>query len=650
MAADDMNGMKTTRKIVAFLLLGLLALVVYALYRTGMPAANEPEKPLVSTAGAAALVDESSLRTAQKLALLADKPEEQRLATEAIRLADHELDLAFAAAQRDAKAHPAPLSEEAKEIQARLVKAQSNQKQVQAEIAQLTAELARASGNNKQALQDRLEAAKAELELADDEVDDASQDLVRAGGDTKWRLEQLAEEHKATSASVDNAAPLKSVEAPERFGLIHRVTQWNALQQKRKQLVKAKQDETASAAALTARHNDLAARIETVKQSSPDLARHAKTSVVPSQAESAKQFPTKKTPTKGRSHEESVAALANVKEIISQQQELAGLDRRADYRRQLAAIYGQWAREVAVRQSGVLHRALQGIVVILLIMIAAVFFSSWMNNLVSRLSMDRRQVQSLHTVVRVSLQIVGLLLILIVVLGPPNQLGTFLGLAGAGLTVALKDFIVGFIGWFVLMGKNGMRVGDWVEINGVTGEVVQVGPFHTVLLETGNWTDSGHPTGRRVTFTNSFAIEGHYFNFSTSGQWLWDELQVILPAGQDLNPMIAAIQKKVIEATQETAEQAKNEWSRSTSSREMGSISVAPAISVKPVVGGIEVSVRYVTRANERHALRSKLYQEAVELLGGRQPESPSAPSNPDQPSLASNVAPQEPKPAPVKG
>ena len=42
--------------------------------------------------------------------------------------------------------------------------------------------------------------------------------------------------------------------------------------------------------------------------------------------------------------------------------------------------------------------------------------------------------------------------------------------------------------------------------------------FHTVLMETGNWSDAGHPTGRRVTFTNSFAIEGHYFNFSTSGR------------------------------------------------------------------------------------------------------------------------------------
>ena len=170
-------------------------------------------------------------------------------------------------------------------------------------------------------------------------------------------------------------------------------------------------------------------------------------------------------------------------------------------------------------------------------------------------------------------------MILLVVVGLPGQLGTFLGLATAGLTVGLKDFIVGFIGWFVLMGKNGIRMGDWVEINGVTGEVVEIGPFHTVLLETGNWTDSGHPTGRRVTFTNSFAIEGHYFNFSTTGQWLWDELAVVLPTGKDPYPMLDAIHKKVIEATRENVQQAENEWKSATTSRELASLSAAPSNS-----------------------------------------------------------------------
>jgi small-conductance mechanosensitive channel len=232
--------------------------------------------------------------------------------------------------------------------------------------------------------------------------------------------------------------------------------------------------------------------------------------------------------------------------------------------------------------------------------------------------MDRRQVETLRTVTRVSVQIVAVLFILLVIFGPPTQLGTFLGLAGAGLTVALKDFIVGFLGWFVLMGKNGIRLGDWVEINGVTGEVVELGMFHTVLLETGNWTDSGHPTGRRVTFTNSFAIEGHYFNFSTSGQWLWDELQVVLPIGLDPYPIVDAIQKKVLEATSESARQAEQEWKIAAHSRDVGALSAAPAINVKPVIGGVEIAVRYVARANERYQLRAKLYQAAVDLLGAR--------------------------------
>jgi len=225
-------------------------------------------------------------------------------------------------------------------------------------------------------------------------------------------------------------------------------------------------------------------------------------------------------------------------------------------------------------------------------------------------------VETLRAVTRVSLQVVTVLFILLVIFGPPSQLGTFLGLAGAGLTVALKDFIVGFLGWFVLMGKNGIRLGDWVEINGVTGEVVELGMFHTVLLETGNWTDSSHPTGRRVTFTNSFAIEGHYFNFSTSGQWLWDQLQVVVPPGQDPYRIVEAIQRKVLEVTSETAQQAEREWRTAAKSREMSSLTAAPAINIRPVLGGIEIVVRYITRANERYAVRAKLYEAAVSLLG----------------------------------
>jgi small-conductance mechanosensitive channel len=219
--------------------------------------------------------------------------------------------------------------------------------------------------------------------------------------------------------------------------------------------------------------------------------------------------------------------------------------------------------------------------------------------------------------VRVSIQVLGALLILLVIFGPPNNLGTFLGLAGAGLTVALKDFIIGFIGWFVLMGNDGIRMGDMVEINGVTGEVVELGMFHTVLLETGSWSDAGHPTGRRVTFTNSFAIEGHYFNFSTSGQWLWDEVRVVVPGGRDPYAIAETMKTQAEKATAESARAAEQHWKGARRSPNFTALTAAPSVNVKPIGGGIEITLRYITHVTERSDVRASLYRTAVELLDG---------------------------------
>jgi small-conductance mechanosensitive channel len=139
--------------------------------------------------------------------------------------------------------------------------------------------------------------------------------------------------------------------------------------------------------------------------------------------------------------------------------------------------------------------------------------------------------------------------------------------------------------------------------------------FHTVLRETGNWTDAGHPTGRKVTFTNSYAIEGHYFNFSTSGQWLWDELTVNVPYGRDSHKVAEAIQKEVMAATAQDTAEAKTEWQAASGGQRGSTVSTDPSVALRPVPGGVEIAVRYVTKASERVALRARLYQTAVQML-----------------------------------
>ncbi len=609
--------MKMKQKVAAIVLLALLGAVAYGLFRTGQPA-GAPATGTKTTSEALAqgpIVDQTPLLTAQRLVQMQTSAEEQPFAEEALRLGDREMDLAFAAAVRDAEENPPVLSAQAKEIETRLQKAERALEADKAQVALLTAADEKASGEKKDSLDDQLDVAKAQQELDQDEVDDAKQDLIRAGGDPKGRIQTMVEEHEAASHVADSLHVAVSNAVEER-GLIHRFQKWSAHHQKQLLLWQAKQEAESAAASFSARHNALEVQIAAKK-----------TSALPAQRETNPGQTSASGERRAKlNREESTALVKSTKRRSADEKALASLDKRIDDQRQLAENYGKWIEVIAAKQRGVVHVALNGLAFILVILLIGIFFDSWLERLLGKTSLDRRQVETMRTLTRVAVQICAVLFILLVIFGPPSQLGTILGLAGAGLTVALKDFIVGFLGWFVLMGKNGVRLGDWVEINGVTGEVVELGMFHTVLLETGNWTDSGHPTGRRVTFTNSYAIEGHYFNFSTSGQWMWDELQVVLPTGQDPYPIIDAIQKKVAEATTETAKQAEQEWQHAAKSRQMTALSAAPAINVKPVIGGIEIAVRYITRANERYQLRAKLYQAAVDLLGGKNVPTPPAP------------------------
>jgi small-conductance mechanosensitive channel len=596
--------MKPLGKIVATTLVLLLGATVYGLIQTSQPPhASNIRK--TSGSAAALTVDQTPVLTAESLAEMPTSKEELPLAQQALEISDHDMDVAYTAAKHELEDHPAPLSPETKQIQVRLKQAADALAADDASVQRLTAEEAKAIGARKDDLHNQLVLATAQQDEDQDEVDDAKEDLARAGGDSSSRIEALTQEHEVSSKKIDSlkeSLKASTGAAVEQRGLMHRFSEWWALHQKQLLLWQAKQQAESAAAAFSASHNALETQSD------------------------AKQKSVTGAGASGNQNQQSSADLVReAKERASRKKTLASLDKRIVNEKQLADTYTKWISVVAAGQRAVLHSVLIGLTIILTIALFGIYFATLMDKIVGRLSMDRRQVQSLHTVAHVSVRLVAFLLILLVIMGPPGQLGTFLGLAGAGLTVALKDFIVGFIGWFVLMGKNGIRLGDWVEINGVTGEVVEIGPFHTVLLETGNWTDSGHPTGRRVTFTNSFAIEGHYFNFSTTGQWLWDELQLVLPPGTNPYPMVEEIQKKVVEATQENGKLAEEEWRRATRSREMSSFSVAPAISVKPVVGGIEVAVRYITRANERYQVRAQLYQTAVEMLGRKNVAVPSS-------------------------
>ena len=280
----------------------------------------------------------------------------------------------------------------------------------------------------------------------------------------------------------------------------------------------------------------------------------------------------------------------------------------------------------------VLHLILQSLALIIFILICMVLGDALVRRLMAIPALAQRQRHTLRNILELSIQVLGVLLILLVIFGTPQQMPTILGLATAGITIVLQDFILAFFGWFVLMGKNGIRVGDWVEINGVGGEVTEIGLINTTLLETGNLADKGLPTGRRISFINSFAIRGQYFNFSTAGQWMWDEITVSLPASADPRAMVERIQKAVAggDAGRTPTLAAAGVEARIAQRQPEPIQRGSRGQLCCPSGSGFDIQVRYVTRASARFDTRIALYKRALRSCCRSRTDLPRQKSSPE--------------------
>ena len=545
------------------------------------------------------LVDEQPVKTARSMAALASTREEQRFAQQALRLADHAVDLAFAEALRDATLHPMASTPEAKELFDRVKRAEAQVKGDQELIDSVKKESS-AAKSVKPEIQQELDLLQAQMELDKDELEDAQGDLARSGADSMSRIQrQFARYQAAQQQSDATHAPVMLPAVADTSPAHNLVAQFRAWRSERAKAVQLQ-----------------AAREEALQKREQLLQKHASAEQAGGAQANESQPQASST---GGSQDQAV--IATLRRLSERHKNLADLDTRIQDHQDLADVYANWLGVVQASQRAAMHGIVQSVLFILLIILGVYLGDLAVDRLFAGLVHDKRLARTLRVVAHFVVQAAGVLVALFILIGVPSQMPTILGLAGAGLTVALKDFIVAFFGWFALMGRNGIRVGDWVEIRGVVGEVAEITLLRTVLLETGNWADAGHPTGRKVAFVNSFAIEGHYFNFSTSGQWLWDELQILVPPAQNPYPILEGIQKLVTSATADNVRMAEEEWQRATHRERTQSVSATPAINLQPTAAGVEVHVRYITRANERYATRTRLYQEIVALLHQRQPE-----------------------------
>lgn len=177
-----------------------------------------------------------------------------------------------------------------------------------------------------------------------------------------------------------------------------------------------------------------------------------------------------------------------------------------------------------------------------------------------------------------------------------GAVATFAGLITAGVAVALQNVIVSIVGYFFLIGKFGIRIGDRVQVGGVVGEVVDIGLVRFHLMElVGDVADS-EPTGRVVAFSNSVVFQSNagLFKQIPGTNFIWREIVLKFAPEADYGTIRERLHKAVENAFgdyRETLERQRQQMELTLTA--VPSSELKPRARVRFTTSTTEVIVRY---------------------------------------------------------
>jgi small-conductance mechanosensitive channel len=183
-----------------------------------------------------------------------------------------------------------------------------------------------------------------------------------------------------------------------------------------------------------------------------------------------------------------------------------------------------------------------------------------------------------------------------------------LALLTAGLALTLSRPITSVLAWLVISVRVPFRVGDRIEVNGVRGDVVDIGLLHMHLLELGNWIDADQTTGRIVHIPNSVIFDFPLFNATESFDLIWNELEFVVTHDSDwerAREIILAEAQPIYESLEQRAIEASERISRRYAYQKG---ITTPYVFVKLLRDGIRLSLRYLADPRGRRVTSHQIF------------------------------------------
>jgi hypothetical protein len=208
---------------------------------------------------------------------------------------------------------------------------------------------------------------------------------------------------------------------------------------------------------------------------------------------------------------------------------------------------------------------------------------------------------------------VGILLVIVLFEDRLGRVSFALGVAGAGMVVALQDVIASFAGWFAIGLSNLYTVGHRIQIGEMKGDVIDISIMRTTVMETGSWVSGDLYNGRVLRIPNSYVLKGPIFNYSQGFRFVWDEIKVPLMANSDQHLAREVLLRVGTENVAGYLTEAENSWKRVADNYRLENPRLEPTVSLAVSGGSLEFTLSYVIDYANRTAMKDLLFTQIAE-------------------------------------
>ena len=201
-----------------------------------------------------------------------------------------------------------------------------------------------------------------------------------------------------------------------------------------------------------------------------------------------------------------------------------------------------------------------------------------------------------------------------------NYLVTVLGFASAGIAIAMKDWFMSMLGWFVLLVSGSISVGDRIRVmkEGVeyVGDVLDISLLRITIYEDITLTTylTNRRAGRIVFIPNNYVFTTLIANYSHATlKTVWD--------GIDITVTFDSNHRKAIHIAKEIARKYSKGYTDITRTQlnklrnrySLKNTNVEPRIFSFAEPNGVRISAWYLTNAYATLTLRSTISVEIIE-------------------------------------